>query len=205
MLLNSVPFKCFFHLFAFSFLSPMGTPIRNEQIGSKPARRRRKKRRTEDFSDSSSSSSSSDSEDNHEVKQTPVTKTEETPQNINIDDIDIDSDNEDTLKIPAPLTNEQRKQLNLVHFTKTQLSNVTAVGMSATRGVNVAEVTDVLQKDKNQLNSQYLALMASEFGEDLDELRKKPDFNDKSLVILAKTLQSGANMFDPDTLKGLLT
>lgn len=183
----------------------MGTPIRNEQIGSKPARRRRKKRRTEDFSDSSSSSSSSDSEDNHEVKQTPVTKTEETPQNINIDDIDIDSDNEDTLKIPAPLTNEQRKQLNLVHFTKTQLSNVTAVGMSATRGVNVAEVTDVLQKDKNQLNSQYLALMASEFGEDLDELRKKPDFNDKSLVILAKTLQSGANMFDPDTLKGLLT
>ena len=46
--------------------------------------------------------------------------------------------------------------------------------------------------------------MTNEFGDDLDELRKKPDFTEKSLVILAKTLQLGVNMFDIDVLNGLI-
>ena len=44
--------------------------------------------------------------------------------------------------------------------------------------------------------------MTNEFNDDLDELRKKPDF--KSLVLLAKTLQLGLNMFDVDVLTDLL-
>ena len=51
---------------------------------------------------------------------------------------------------------------------------------------------------------EFLKIMTTEFGDDLDELRKKPDFTEKSLVILAKTLQLGVNMFDIDVLNGLI-
>ena len=61
-----------------------------------------------------------------------------------------------------------------------------------------------INSDRETLENEYLKFMASSFSEDLDELRKKPDFTDKSLVLLAKTLQSGGSLFDENELKALL-
>lgn len=182
--------------------------VKNEKIGNpKSNRRRRKKRRTEDFSSDSESSSSSDesmADTTEEAKPIKETK------GINIDDIDIVSDeegeansqNKQTQLRPEPLTNETHEKLSNIKLTTTKLTSVGA--NSKNSNIDINQVKKVLSKDKDQLNNEYLMLMASSFSNDLDELRKKPDFTDKSLVMLAKTLQSGSNMFDEDTLNAIL-
>lgn len=153
--------------------------------------RRRKKRRTEDFS-SDSESSDSDSSAGVPSDKEESTKAQPTPQ-IDIDDIDIESDSE---KLAADaseetLSAETQKRLNNIKFTNTA-------------NQPIAEAKETVRKDRQQLENEFLAHMATSFANDLDELRKKPDFNEKSIVMLAKTLQSGNNMFDDETLNALL-
>lgn len=172
------------------------------QVTSNNKKRRRKKRRTEDFSDSSDSSSSSSSSPSSDEE----TSTIQPKDDINIDDIIIDSEDESVPKgigAPEPLSDKVHQNLTQSELTTTQLSNIN--NFSTTKITNVAEIQETLVKDKSKLNAQFLTLMAGEFSDDLDELRKKPDFNDKSLVLLAKALQSGSNMFDPDTLNVIAT
>lgn len=176
----------------------------------KRSNRRRKKRRTEDFSSSSESSSSESSESSHEDLDDP--EKEIPKQDINIDDIDIDSetetntlttDNSSNKLIPQDLSITEKQQLNTIPFTKTSISNITNDNQLKTIP-NINEINKNLDQRKNQLNNEFLKIMTNEFGDDLDELRKKPDFSEKSLVILAKTLQLGVNMFDIDVLNGLI-
>lgn len=184
--------------------------VKNEKIGNpKSNRRRRKKRRTEDFSsdsESSSSSSSDESMDDAAEEPKPIKET----KSINIDDIDIDSDKEtdvnsqekQNLLRPEPLSNETHEKLSNIKLTTSKLTSVG--GSSKNSNIDINQVKKTLAKDKDQLNNEYLMLMASSFSNDLDELRKKPDFTDKSLVLLAKTLQSGSNMSDEETLNAIL-
>lgn len=175
----------------------------------KRSNRRRKKRRTEDFSSSSESSSSSSSESDHEDLDEP--EKEILKQDINIDDIDIESDNENSALthdkgnklIPQNLSITEKQQLSTVPFTTTSISNIT--NDNQIKNIpNINEISKNLDQKKTQLNNEFLKIMTTEFGDDLDELRKKPDFTEKSLVILAKTLQLGVNMFDIDVLNGLI-
>lgn len=179
--------------------------IRNESLkgDKKQNKRRRKKRRTEDFSSDSSSSSSSDSEN----ESGPKVETAQVEQIslVNIDDIDIESDQEkeSTGLSPEKLSISTQRHLQAFPITHTLLAD----NASIVRPKNVAhgeEVRDQLQSAKSKLDAEFLALMASEFSSDLDELRKKPDFTDKLLVILAKTLQSGSSLFDKEALKAVL-
>ncbi|RCK56373.1 Ribosome assembly protein 3 [Candida viswanathii] len=180
----------------------------DSQNNKKRSNRRRKKRRTEDFSSSSESSSSSDS-DQEQDEQDPHQREEsgEAPaiqDNINIDDMEIDSDNEaeNRDKIPEDLTIEQKRQLNDLAFTTTPVSNLTNEQQQIKNLSNLNEITATLNQTKQKLNNDFLKVMTNEFNDDLDELRTKPDF--KSLVLLAKTLQLGLNMFDVDTLTDML-
>lgn len=152
-------------------------------------RRRRKKRRTEDFSSDSSSSSSS--EDETEPK--PVIEEEKVQEQIDVMDIDI---------TPIDDTTNSSVPENLSASTKLKLSKVNLSTLS--KLTNPQQVQQQINQDQSDLNQQYLKLFANEFNDDIEELRKKPDFTDKSLVILAKALQSGSNVFDPDTLKALI-
>lgn len=184
--------------------------IKNEKVGNpKSNRRRRKKRRTEDFSsdsESSSSSSSDESMDDAAEEPKPIKET----KGINIDDIDVDSDNENDVNSqdkqnqlrPEPLSNETHERLSNIKLTTSKLTS--AGGSSKNSNIDINQVKKTLVKEQDQLNNEYLMLMASSFSNDLDELRKKPDFTDKSLVLLAKTLQSGSNMFDEETLNAIL-
>lgn len=186
--------------------------VRNEKVGNpKSNRRRRKKRRTEDFSsDSESSSSSSSSSDESMDGAAEEPKPLKETKSINIDDIDIDSDNETDVNSqdkqnqlrPEPLSNETHEKLSNIKLTTSKLTR--AGGSSKNSNIDINQVKKTLVKDQDQLNNEYLMLMASSFSNDLDELRKKPDFTDKSLVLLAKTLQSGSNMFDEETLHAIL-
>lgn len=186
--------------------------VKNEKIGNpKSNRRRRKKRRTEDFSsDSESSSSSSSSSDEAMNDAAEEPKPIKETKSINIDDIDIDSDKETDVSSqdkqnqlrPEPLSNETHEKLSNIKLTTSKLTSVG--GSSKNSNIDINQVKKTLAKDKDQLNNEYLMLMASSFSNDLDELRKKPDFTDKSLVLLAKTLQSGSNMFDEETLNAIL-
>lgn len=158
----------------------MAPPVNQKQTRN----RKKKKRRTEDFSDSSSSSSDSEQEVS-EPKEEPAPE-------INIDQIDIDSDSE-AAQHPKDdlLSRETQNQVKSIKFTTTE-------------NQALAEARETIKKDRNQLENEYLALLASGFANDLDELRKKPDFTEKSIVMLAKTLQSGSNMFDDEALDALL-
>lgn len=144
--------------------------------------RRRKKRRTEDFSSDSDSSSLSDDEQPLAAEPEP-----ELDPAVNIDDMDIASDTEQG----EELDKDTRRQLDGVTFT-------------ATENQPLAEAKETVKQDRQHLESAYLAYMADKFSEDLDQLRKKPDFTDRSIVLLAKTLQLGSNMFDEDTLEAVL-
>lgn len=186
--------------------------VRNEKIGNpKSSRRRKKKRRTEDFSsDSESSSSSSSSSSDEEMDNANDQSQIKESKKINIDDVDIESEDEasaqdqklqDHLR-PESLSNETHEKLSKVTLTTSKLTNL--AGNIKNNNIDIGQVKDTLSKNKDELNNEYLMLMASSFSNDLDELRKKPDFTDKSLVLLAKTLQSGANMFDEDTLSAIL-
>ena len=82
----------------------------------------------------------------------------------------------------AALSVETQKQLSDVNFTANQQN---------------------MANEKQELDKKFLHLMASQHGDDLDELRKKTDFNEKSLAILIQTLQSGRNIFDKQELDEL--
>lgn len=164
-------------------------------VNDKKARnRRRKKRRTEDISsdlDSDSSSSSSTSQGDDAPDQQDSEDREDT--NININDIDVHSDNEE---VGGSIRNEP--------LSREVLEKVKSIKFTSIENQSQAEAQETLKKDRQQLDNEYLSLMASSFANDIDELRKKPDFTDKSIVMLAKTLQSGSNMFDEDSLDAIL-
>lgn len=154
---------------------------------TKNRNRRRKKRRTEDFS--SDSSLSSDSEHESAVEAVP---SPDHGANIAMDEVDIESETESKEENAQDvLLVEQRDELNKLKLTTiNQLS--------------LADAQERVRKDRQQLENEYLGHMATTFANDLDELRKKPDFTEHSIVMLAKTLQSGSNMFDDETLSALL-
>lgn len=190
----------------------MSTSIRNDK---KKNRRSRKKRRTEDFSSDSSDSSDSDSSSHTQEESIEETKIEKpsvlnqsAPKHasLNLDDIDVLSDDEGSKHTAIEaISDETKEKLYRINLTTTVLSNTTGFGGIQMKDVDSKQVKETIAKDKAQLNNEYLMLMASTFGNDLDELRKKPDFTQKSLVILAKALQSGSNMFDEDTLSAILS
>ncbi|KAG7193110.1 ribosome assembly protein 3 [Scheffersomyces spartinae] len=164
---------------------------------------------TEDFSsDSESSSSSSDSNSDSEVDedhklQSNIQKGNEIVEDIQIDaDVDLEEQPPQIKGLaPEPLDAEQISQVQQIKLTTTKLSAVSANKVSSGE---LEQIEGTLKKDREQLNQAFLLLMAGQYANDMDALRKRPDFTDKSLVILAKTLQSGANMFDEETLRTVL-
>lgn len=157
--------------------------------------RRRKKRRTQDSSSESSSDSSDHSESEVESKQLhPASETVTAKKpDFDIDDIDIESDQE----------KEDVNDENII--SETTLKQMDAVKFTTTENLPLEEARDQIKRDRLELENEFLAQMATTFANELDELRQKPDFSDKSIVLLAKTLQSGSNMFDEETLEALLT
>ena len=154
--------------------------------------RRRKKRRTQDsLSESSSDSDHSDSARESvpsDSKQVPVIASDQ-PQTENIDDIDMDSETEPAATQELP---------------DSTLKKMEAVQFLAADELPIAEAREAVKRDRKELETAFLAQMATTFANDLDELRQKADFKEKSIVLLAKTLQSGSNMFDDETLEAIL-
>lgn len=181
---------------------------KNERrINAKNNRRKKKKRRTEDFSSdsessSSSSSSGSDSDTEEQKPQSTVQQENAIDDDIQIDD-DIDLEEPQLAKglAPEPLNADQISQVQQIKLTLTKLSEVSANKVSSG---DLEQIQSTLKKDREQLNQSFLRLMAGQYANDMDALRKRPDFTDKSLVLLAKTLQSGTNMFDEETLRTVL-
>ncbi|KAI5953552.1 RSA3 [Candida jiufengensis] len=180
-----------------------------KQQNKKTSNRRRKKRRTEDFSSSSeSSSSSSDSESEVEEINETINETNDNiiPNPINVDDIELDIEEKSNKYAPENLTYDQKQKLSKIPFTKTPISSITNSNTTtALKNIpNLTEINNQISQQKQQINTDFLKIMSTEFSNDLDELRTKPDFKQNSLITLAKALQSGSNMFDYDIIKGLL-
>lgn len=154
--------------------------------------RRRKKRRTEDFSSDSDSDSSNSSGNEASEKQEKISIENPEQKQISIDDMDIVSDTETKPEEEdSQISREIQEKVDSIKFTSTQ-------------NQSLAEAKETVKKDRQELENKYLAYMATNFSDDLDQLRKKPDFTSNSIVLLAKTLQSGSNMFDSETLDALL-
>lgn len=173
----------------------MSSIIPKNEKGAKPkaARRRRKKRRTEDFSDSSDSSSSSESENEEETND----KKDET--NIDEDgDIDVLSDSEIHIDdVKDEKFNKVQNKLKTVQLTSTALNH-------GSKNININQVESIINQGNKNLENEYLGLMFENYGDDIDQIRKAPDFNERSLTILANVLKNGGNIFDEETLKAVV-
>ncbi|CCH44467.1 hypothetical protein BN7_4031 [Wickerhamomyces ciferrii] len=174
-------------------------PKNDKEVKQKANRRRRKKRRTEDFSDSSDSSSSSSSESEDEEKDD-----EEQQKEANIDeegDLAVLSDSEITPIIENKKAEEDFKniknKLKTVELTKTPLNY-------SSKNINLNQVESLINQGNKQLENDYLGLMFENYGDDIDEVRKAPDFNERSLTILANVLKNGSNIFDEETLRAVV-
>lgn len=144
--------------------------------------RRNKKRRTEDFSsDSSSSSSSSSSEDEQQDIE---------PKQDNV----IPPDPAGAMDEIKASVSARLKQIPFTEEIKTSKTDTT----------KQEELVTQHSKDRDELDKTFLQLMTQQFGDDLDEFRKKPDFSNDSLMVLAQTLQSGSNLFDADEINELV-
>ncbi|CCE62363.1 hypothetical protein TPHA_0C02080 [Tetrapisispora phaffii CBS 4417] len=71
---------------------------------------------------------------------------------------------------------------------------------------NIEDIKNKLDSKKadNQLKNEYLNLLFTNYGDDVNSLREAPDFSTKSLSILANVLKDGTKMFDQDTLRSIL-
>ncbi|ODV88246.1 hypothetical protein CANARDRAFT_20958 [[Candida] arabinofermentans NRRL YB-2248] len=197
--------------------------IKNKITKSKKSSRRsKKKRRTEDFSsDSSSSSDSSDSENESKDTQQDTTKIQQQQQQQQQPNKEDDEDelmhdsndlNIDGLNLPKlansnitidDLDNTKlnlRKIDNLTNLTQIEtglINNSGKINLNSSK-VKINETREVL------LNT-YLTKMLNNYGDDLDELRQKKDFNGSiSLNLLAKLLKESGNIFDDEILKNLV-
>ncbi|ODV98194.1 hypothetical protein PACTADRAFT_14664 [Pachysolen tannophilus NRRL Y-2460] len=198
----------------------MGVALKDEQVNSsnskKNKRRRRKKRRTEDFSSDSSSSSEDDSDNNKDsdnvtTSQQDIENDKDNNNNITIDDINMHSDSEEaSTKIqPLKIVDETRSKLQKIDInSQPSISLLTQQKMQSgfkNNQLNLEKISSKIESERDALANDYLSLMASTYSEDVDELRKKPDFTEKSLPLLAKLLKSGANIFDDETLKAVIS
>ncbi|CAI4046805.1 hypothetical protein N7582_003902 [Saccharomyces uvarum] len=59
-------------------------------------------------------------------------------------------------------------------------------------------------KEKSKLREEYLNLLFTNYGDDINRLRSAPDFTNKSLSILADVLDEGIGMFDIGELESIL-
>lgn len=177
-------------------------PKNDTTIKPKANRRRRKKRRTEDFSDSSdSSSSSSSSESENEDSEE---KSNEIGNEIDEDgDVAVLSDNEIHMdhnqeSNDSSFSNVKNK-LKTVELTRTPLNE-----SHNNKNINLHQVESLINQGNKKLENEYLGLMFENYGDDIDHIRKAPDFNERSLTILANVLKNGGNIFDEETLKAVV-
>lgn len=154
--------------------------IRAPDNKPKQKSRRNKKRRTEDFSSDSSSSSSSSSED--EQQEVEIEETNLLPP--------------DPVGALDEIKASVSARLKQIPFTEDSSIK--------TETIKQQELVSQHSKDRDELDKTFLQLMTQQFGNDLDELRKKPDFSNESLTVLAQTLQSGSNLFDADEINELV-
>ncbi|CEP25025.1 unnamed protein product [Cyberlindnera jadinii] len=167
-------------------------------------RRRRKKRRTEDFSDSSdssdsSSSSSSDDDQDHTEEVPPSGEVDQDGDFVLEDDeiANIGHHDEGEAKEGEDDSAGIKQKVKLINLTKSALNE-------GSKTLDTNQVESSLQKGKKTLETDYLSLMFNSYGDDIDKLRSAPDFNERSLTVLANALKNGSNIFDEDTLLAIL-
>jgi len=181
---------------------------------SKANRRRRKKRRTEDFSDSSSSSSSSESSESSESENEEVEENGKGEIDVDVG-VDVDAVlSDDEMKIDEIDNKDEdfskiKNKLKTIQLTKTELNNngnMNDYGYNKiNKNINLNQVENIINQNNNKfLENEYLGLMFKNYSDDIDKIRKVPDFNEKSLTILANVLKNGNNIFDEDTLKAVV-
>lgn len=172
----------------------------------KNSNRRRKKRRTAE----SDSDSSSSSESEHE---TPV-QDEKEPEEKEVSDVELsDAEMQDAISEKETLQVDVTQKLADIPFTTTEFTSRTARDKSVP--INLGHVEENLEDAKsamrtrlseqeNELKESYLNLMFENFGDEIHKLREAPDFNGKTINILANVLKDGTGMFDNETLKAIL-
>lgn len=179
-------------------------PKNDKETKPKANRRRRKKRRTEDFSDSSDSSdsSSSSSESENELDDQPD-KIDNNKESIDADgDMAVLSDTE--INIEEEELNKDPSFGNIKNKLKTVELTSTALNKGNNKNINLNQVENIINQGNKQLENEYLSLMFENYGDDIDQIRKAPDFNERSLTILANVLKNGNNIFDEETLKAVV-
>ncbi|CAH6720504.1 ribosome assembly protein 3 [[Candida] jaroonii] len=158
--------------------------LSQERPTDKKISRRRKKRRTEASSDESSSSSSSSEDEQPE-------ENEDTETNGN-------KSNEDG----KPNFDNVTDELNAaIHARLTQIP----FDRQIDEDDKIKEdIIDKHSKDRGEMDKKFMQIMTEQFGDQLNELRKDPNFSNKSLMVLAQSIQSSSNIYDDDEINQLI-
>lgn len=121
------------------------------------------------------------------------------------DDFSSDSDSSDAPDAPSDeeaqaSEGEEEMEVDQMDFSKD--------GKDSTA---VPDIPDQLRNlpvdaaDNEEFQQFYMKLVTTEFGDDLEALRKSKGFNNNSLPILVEALKQGVNVFDADVQKQILS
>lgn len=160
-------------------------------MAGKLSRRERKRRNVSDSSSDSDSDTGSDSDINRSEPEVE----EPTSIDANIDQLNTNAVSNDTTK--KTLMDIEQKLPNMEELE----AGINAGGSQS----EMKEKNRQIDEAREKLLNEYVGKMVNNYGDDLDELRTKPDFKgQKSVGILAHLLKESGHVFDDSTLKAIV-
>lgn len=153
--------------------------------------RKKRKKRTDDDCISSETSSSQEMEDFNLDEKDDLDYNNNL---INEKEILLDENLEKQIPI------ETLKKFNEIEYFNSKNNSDSKENVQTVENDGIESLTN----SNEHLLDDYLKSMTNEFQDNVEELRKVPDFTGKSILILAKTLTSGINIFDSKTLDAIL-
>ncbi len=173
----------------------------------KLSRKERKRRRVEEDSSSSESSSSEISELEEDINDEE--QEQEAEANTNISELDTTNVKDDTAgeNVKSSLKDIQatRKSIRKI---EDQFPDMKKLEMEVDAGGDPSKMRDIngkIDKTREKLLNEYLAKILPSYGDDLIQLRSKPDFHGESSIrMIAELLKTSGNIFDDETLRAVV-
>ncbi|VUG18545.1 DEBR0S3_14224g1_1 [Brettanomyces bruxellensis] len=171
----------------------------------KLSRKERKRRRVEEDSSSSESSSSEISELEEDIND----EEQEAEANTNISELDTTNVKDDpageTVKSSLKDIQATRKSIRKI---EDQFPDMKKLEMEVEAGGDPSKMRDIngkIDETRERLLNEYLAKILPSYGDDLIQLRSKPDFHGESSIrMIAELLKTSGNIFDDETLRAVV-
>jgi len=171
----------------------------------KLSRKERKRRRVQEDSSSSESSSS----DISDIEEDNIEEEQEEAVDTNISELNtasVKGDSTESVQISSQkhVQATQRR----IRQIEDQFPDMKKLEMEINAGGDPSKMREINKKidgTRERLLNEYLAKILPSYGDDLVQLREKPDFHGESSIrMIAELLKTSGNIFDDETLRAVV-